>query len=92
MYIILVYDITLDEGGARIMRNVFKVCKKYLSHIQKSTFEGELTEAKLFKLREELKVYLREELDSLIVFKSENNNWMEKQFWAKVDDKTSNFF
>ena len=30
MYIILVYDILSDENGARISRNIFKTCKKYL--------------------------------------------------------------
>ena len=47
MYVILVYDIRLDETGARVLRNVFKICKKYLTHIQNSTFEGELTPSSL---------------------------------------------
>lgn len=92
MYIVLVYDISLEQNGAKVMRNAFKICKKYLTHIQNSTFEGELNEAKLFKLHSELKEYMRKELDSVIIFKSESNTWMKKEFWAKVDDKTSNFF
>lgn len=92
MYVVLVYDISLDENGARVMRNAFKICKKYLTHIQKSTFEGEVNEAKLVKLHSELKEYIRKDLDSLIIFKAENNKWMEKEFWAKTDEKTSNFF
>ena len=43
MYIILVYDILSDENGARISRNIFKICKKYLTNVQKSVFEGEIT-------------------------------------------------
>ena len=43
MYIILVYDINLEEKeGQKVLRNVFKTCKKYLIHIQNSVFEGEL--------------------------------------------------
>ena len=44
MYLILVYDIqTDDEDGAKVARTVFKTCKAYLNHIQKSVFEGELS-------------------------------------------------
>ena len=28
MYVILVYDIAMDGNGARVSRNVFKICKK----------------------------------------------------------------
>ena len=45
MYVILVYDIDLEEKeGQKVLRNVFKICKKYLVHIQNSVFEGELLE------------------------------------------------
>lgn len=44
----------LDENGAKVLRHVFKICKKYLSHIQKSVFEGELTKSQLQKLTVEL--------------------------------------
>ena len=43
MYVLLIYDIPLDNKGARVSRNIFKICKKYLTHVQKSVFEGELT-------------------------------------------------
>ena len=75
MYIILVYDIKMDEKGARIQRNVFKICKKYLSHIQNSVFEGEITEAKFMKMELEIKRFIRKDEDSLIVFKSRNERF-----------------
>ncbi|NMB09286.1 MAG: CRISPR-associated endonuclease Cas2, partial [Tissierellia bacterium] len=46
MYIVLMYDIMTDENSARVQRNIFKICKRYLTHIQKSVFEGNLTELK----------------------------------------------
>ena len=49
MYIILVYDIKVDEKGQKILNNVFKVCKRYLCHIQNSVFEGELSEGQIVK-------------------------------------------
>lgn len=90
MYVILVYDIQLDEDGPRVLRKVFKTCKKYLVHIQNSVFEGELTEGQVFALRSELHKYLRKNVDSCIIFKSNNQKWLEKEFWTHVDDKTSN--
>lgn len=92
MYIILVYDIEMDEGGAKASRRIFKISKKYLSHIQKSVFEGEITPALLKKLEVELSKYIRADKDSVLVFKSREERWLQKEFWGKVDDKTSNFF
>lgn len=43
MYIILTYDISIEDNGAKILRNVFKICKKYLYHVQFSVFEGEIS-------------------------------------------------
>lgn len=92
MYIILIYDIVLDEGGSRASRNIFKVCKKYLTHVQKSVFEGEITPALLQKLKFELNKYIRKDKDSVIIFKSREQRWLKKEFWGQEDEKTSNFF
>ena len=94
MYVILVYDINLeDKEGQKVLRNVYKICKKYLLHIQNSVFEGELLESQLIKLKSEIKAHIRDDKDSVIVFKSRNQRWMEKMFFGKVeDDVTDNFF
>ena len=93
MYVILVYDINLeDKKGQKILRNVYKTCKKYLVHIQNSVFEGELLESQLLKLKSELKLYIRNDKDSVIVFKSRSQRWLDKEFLGMIeDDKTSNF-
>lgn len=91
MYVILVYDINGDEGGARVLNKVFKIAKKYLTHIQKSVFEGELTEGKLTQMRMEFDKVIRKELDSIIVFKASNNRWLKKEMWALQEDKLDNF-
>ena len=91
MYIVLVYDIKLDDDGPKVLRHVFKSCKKYLTHIQNSVFEGELSESQLMSLKIEVKEYLREKVDSCIIFTGRNNIWMKKEFIIKEEDKTSNF-
>lgn len=92
MYILLVYDIISDEEGARVSRNVFKICKKYLTNIQKSVFEGNLKKSELIKLEYELKNFIRKDKDSIIIFESRSENWVDKRFIGKKDDKTSNIF
>lgn len=92
MYCILVYDIEMDNNGPRVLRNVFKICKKYLTHIQKSVFEGELTQLQYAKLQSELSKFIRKEQDSVLIFKSRHERWLEKEFWGIKDDKTSSFF
>ena len=93
MYVILVYDINLEnKEGQRVLRNVFKTCKKYLVHIQNSVFEGELLESQAIKLKVELDRYIRDDKDSVILFKSRNQRWLEKEFLGMIeDDKTDNF-
>lgn len=91
MYIILVYDIKSDDGGQKVLSKTFKTCKRYLSHIQNSVFEGELSNAQLVKLEYELKDIIRPNQDSIIIFKSRSDSWLEKEMWGVKDDKTSNF-
>lgn len=93
MYVILVYDINLEEKeGQKILRKVFKICKKYLVHIQNSVFEGELLESQAIKLKAELDTYIRQDKDSVILFKSRSQRWLEKEFLGMIeDDKTDNF-
>lgn len=88
----LVYDINLEsKAGQKVLRKTFKICKKYLHHIQNSVFEGEVTKVQLERLKVELKENLRKEKDSVIVFKTRVDRWLEKEFWAKEDNLTSNF-
>ena len=89
MYIVLVYDVSQEENGARRWSRIFKICKKYLTHIQNSVFEGELSKGQLAQLQKELKESIDKELDSVIIFKSRQEKWLDKEFWGRKDDLTS---
>ena len=91
MYVILVYDIRMDEQGKRILPKVYKICKKYLIHIQNSVFEGEISTANLILLNKEIKKIVRKDEDSVILFKTRNERWLEKEFWGMKDEATSRF-
>lgn len=88
MYVVLVYDISKTDNGQKRWSHVFKTCKKYLSHVQNSVFEGEISKVQLMKLQKELNPYINEELDSVLVFKSRQEKWLDKEFWGKEEDKT----
>lgn len=74
MYIILVYDI-----GEKRVGKMLKLGLRYLNWIQNSVFEGEITEVKLKQLVHSARLIMEEETDSLILFKSREQNWLEKE-------------
>lgn len=91
MYVILVYDISLENNGAKTLRNVFKLCKKYLHHVQCSVFEGELSNVQLTQLKSDLKHWIRPDLDSIILFHSRQKKWLDKELLGKQDAMIDNF-
>lgn len=74
MYVILVYDI-----GQKRVGKMLKLCRQYLNWIQNSVFEGELTEVKLKELLHRAKNIMELDSDSIIVFKSRNEKWLDKE-------------
>jgi CRISPR-associated protein Cas2 len=85
MYIILVYDIE-EKRVAKML----KLCRRYLNWIQNSVFEGEITSAKLKELIHEARSIMDEEKDSLIIFKSREEKWLEKQIVGKEKNDLDN--
>ena len=49
MFIILVYDINKKR-----VAKIHNICRKYIYPVQRSVFEGEITQKQLKKLMEEL--------------------------------------
>lgn len=74
MYVILVYDI-----GEKRVQKVLKLCRQYLNWIQNSTFEGEITAVKLKEMLIKAKLIIKPETDSIIIFKSRESKWLDKQ-------------
>ena len=85
MYIILVYDMDQKRVG-----KMLKLCRRYLNWIQNSVFEGELTDVKLKELIHEARLIMKEETDSIIVFKSRQEKWLEKMIVGREKNKLDN--
>lgn len=91
MYIILVYDISLDENGAKVWRDTYKICKRYLTHVQNSVFEGDVTKSQLFEMKKAFKKVIRKDKDSLIIFSSREQRWLDKDIFG-IDNKDMDNF
>lgn len=86
MYIILVYDI-----GEKRVGKMLRLCRKYLNWIQNSVFEGEITEVKLKELKLKSAKIMDKETDSLIIFTSRNEKWLDKEIIGKERSSIDNF-
>lgn len=74
MYIILVYDVKKKR-----VQKVMKICRKYLNHLQNSVFEGNITGAKLNRLKNELKPAIEIQSDSVCIFELESTRYVVKE-------------
>lgn len=86
MYVILVYDI-----GEKRVGKMLKLCRQYLNWIQNSVFEGEITEVKLKELEFKAKGIMDLKEDSLIIFKSRDERWLEKEIIGLEKNELDSF-
>ena len=68
-YAFLFYDV-----GEKRVQKVFKVCKKYLTHYQKSVFRGDMTPSKFISLRSELNKVIDKDEDFVCIIKRISDN------------------
>lgn len=86
MYVVLVYDI-----GEKRVGKMLRLCRVYLNWIQNSVFEGEITEVKLKELKLRAKEIMDVQSDSLIIFSSRNERWLDKEIVGKERMSTDTF-
>lgn len=84
MYVVLVYDVDKKR-----VSKMLKLCRRYLHWIQNSVFEGEITAVKLKELISAAHTILNEK-DSLIIFKSRDNKWLEKEIHGSERNRVEN--
>lgn len=86
MYVILVYDI-----GEKRVGKILKLCRQYLNWIQNSVFEGGITEVKLKELIFRAKEIMDPDCDNIIIFKSRDEKWLEKEVIGKEKNELDTF-
>ncbi|WP_042274358.1 CRISPR-associated endonuclease Cas2 [[Clostridium] dakarense] len=80
-YAFVFYDI-----GEKRVNKVFKVCKKYLTHFQKSVFRGEVTPSKLLSLKNDLEKVIDKGEDFVCIIKLMNGNVFGEEIIGKSED------
>jgi CRISPR-associated protein Cas2 len=86
MYVIVVYDVSVDR--------VSRICnflKRYLPRVQNSVFEGELTEAKLETMKAGLKKKLDLQTDAVLIWVLQDAKWADRQVIGNEKLPVSNF-
>ena len=82
------YAFVFYDVGEKRVQKVFKVCKKYLSHFQKSVFRGEMTPSKLIQLKNDLKKVIDKEEDFVCIIKLMNETVFGEEILGNGDIDT----
>ncbi len=92
-YAFVFYDIADEESdvGKNRVSKVFKICKKYFKHHQKSVFRGNITPSKLIKFKNEIQNVIDEKIDYVSIIKLQNKAMFEEETLGKNYDSEDIF-
>ena len=93
-YVFLFYDIAdkfSDVGKYRVAK-VFKICKQYLKHHQKSIFRGNITPSNQIELESKLKKVIDKNLDFISIIKVQNSGSFEELHFGTNQKEEESIF
>lgn len=76
-YAFVFYDVKEER-----VNKVFKICKKYLSHFQKSVFRGEITPSKLIRFKKDLNKVIDKNEDFICIIKLLNDSVFDEEVFG----------
>lgn len=83
MFVILVYDVNVKRVS-KMLRTV----RRYLVHIQKSVFEGELTEKRLEHLKAEIEELIKPNEDTVLIYTFDSLRFSQRHaIGLQVEDR-----
>lgn len=86
-YAFVFYDIEEKR-----VQNVFKICKKYLTHYQYSVFRGEISPSQVIKLEKELKKVINPKVDFVSFILLQGQYVFEEKIIGTQQKDTENMF
>lgn len=86
MFVILVYDV-----NEKRVQKVYNVCKKYLTWVQNSVFEGEITQAMYRIMMDELQSKINKKEDSILVYKFRTKKYYERETFGVTKPSSEDF-
>lgn len=81
MFVILCYDVAAKHAA-----KVRKISKKYLQSVQRSVFEGFLTEAQLHRLQAELQRAVDVSSDAVVFYRTESGKHIKRDSLGAVNE------
>ncbi len=64
----IMYIVAYDIADKKRLRLIANICIKYLTRVQKSVFEGDLSESQVSILQKELKKQIDKTTDSILIY------------------------
>lgn len=86
-YVFLFYDVEVKR-----VNKVFKKCKKYLNHWQKSVFRGSITNSEILELENELKKIVNPERDFISIVKIMDFKMIGETTIGTIEKNTEDIF
>jgi len=91
MRVLLFYDIdTTEKEGQRRLQKALKTARKYLNHVQKSVFEGNLSLSGIERLKYEMLQVVNKDRDSLIIYVLDDTASYKREILTNIKDPTDN--
>ncbi len=86
-YAFVFYDIAdrQSEAGKTRVAKVFKCCKKYFKHHQKSVFRGNITPANLIKFKHEIEKIIDKKIDFVSIVKLQSKAVFDEETLGNSD-------
>ncbi len=90
-YAFVFYDIAdrESEAGKYRVTKVFKCCKKYFKHHQKSVFRGNITPANLIKFKHEIEKIIDKDIDFVSIVKLQSKAVFEEETLGNKESNNS---
>lgn len=82
------YAFVFYDVGEKRVNKVFKVCKKYLSHFQKSVFRGEISPSKLISFKNDLNKVIDKDVDFICIVKLMNGSVFDEEIVGRCGSDT----
>jgi len=84
MHVIMVYDVNVKR-----VSKVLKISRKYLTWIQNSVLEGEITEANFMILKKRLNEIINKEEDTITFYILRTTAYTKKETIGRIKGETS---
>ena len=84
IFVILAYDVNAKRTG-----KMLRICRRYLKHSQKSVFEGNISEAKLNRLKNDLEHAIVKKEDQILIYKFESLRYTTRDIIGMHEEETN---